>query len=119
MSKLLLNLRHVPDDEADEVRALLQEQGIEFYETQAGRWRMSLSGIWVQNDADFARAREHFDAYQKARTERMRSEHAQARERGEMPTLVDNLRSNPVGVIFSAIVIVALLALMSWPWWRF
>ena len=28
MSKLLLNLRNVPDDEADDVRAMLDENGI-------------------------------------------------------------------------------------------
>ncbi|MGH8025314.1 MAG: DUF6164 family protein, partial [Pseudoxanthomonas sp.] len=34
MAKLLLNLRNVPDDEADEVRAWLTESGMDFYETQ-------------------------------------------------------------------------------------
>ncbi|MCX7041690.1 MAG: DUF6164 family protein, partial [Gammaproteobacteria bacterium] len=32
MSKLLLNLRNVPDDEADDVRALLDAHGIAYYE---------------------------------------------------------------------------------------
>ena len=117
MSKLLLNMRHVPDDEADEVRALLREQGIEFYETQLGRWRISLAGIWVEN-ADYPRATLCFDAYQRERGERVRAEHAQARERGEMPTALDNLRQNPGGVLLAVAVIIGLLALMSWPWWR-
>ena len=56
MSRLLMNLRHVPDDEADEVRALLKEHGIGFYETQAGRWRISLAGIWVE-EPDYPAAR--------------------------------------------------------------
>jgi hypothetical protein len=33
MTTLLLNLRRVPDDEADEVRALLEQHQILFYET--------------------------------------------------------------------------------------
>lgn len=118
MSKLLLNLRHVPDDEADEVRALLHEQGIGFFETRAGRWRISLAGIWVE-DADFSRAREHLDAYERARSERVRAELAEARARGEAPSVLDNLRANPGGALLALIVIVAILALMAWPWWRF
>lgn len=31
MAKLLLNLRNVPDDEADDVRAMLEAHGIAFY----------------------------------------------------------------------------------------
>lgn len=118
MSRMLLNLRHVPDDEADDVRALLREHGIGFYETQAGRWRISLPGIWVE-DADHARAKIYFDAYQAERTQRMRAEQAQARERGELPTALDNLRQNPVGVLFAIAAIIGILALMFWPWWRF
>ncbi|MGD4884363.1 DUF6164 family protein, partial [Xanthomonas citri pv. citri] len=34
MAKLLLNLRNVPDDEADEVRALMREQRVQVYETR-------------------------------------------------------------------------------------
>jgi hypothetical protein len=36
MAKLLLNLRNVPDDEADDVRALLDEHDIAYYETSRG-----------------------------------------------------------------------------------
>ena len=38
MATLLFRLRHVPDDEADDVRALLEENGIDFYETTPGNW---------------------------------------------------------------------------------
>ena len=118
MGKLLLNLRHVPDDEADEVRALLRENDIGFYETRAGRWRISLAGIWVEKE-DYPRARLLFDAYQHERGERIRAEHAEARARGEMPTAWDNLRANPVGVLLQILVIIGLLVLMMWPWWKF
>lgn len=118
MSRILLNLRHVLDEEADEIRALLREHNISFYETQAGRWRISLAGIWVQ-DADYARARVHFDAYQKQRSERVRAELAEAKARGELPTAMDNLRENPFGVLIAVAAIIGILVLMFWPWWRF
>lgn len=118
MSRLLLNLRHVPEDEADDVRELLREHGIEFYETQLGRWRISLAGIWVGDD-DFVKAREHFAAYQRERLVRVRAEQAEERERGETPTFMDNVRQNPYGVLLAVAAIVGILALMLWPWWRF
>ncbi len=115
MSRLLLNLRQVPEDEADEVRALLNAHGIAFYETQAGRWNLSLPGLWVE-DADYAQARVHFDAYQRERLARARAEQAQARERGEVPGVWDNIRQNPVRVLLALAVIVGLLLLMMWPY---
>jgi hypothetical protein len=36
MSKLLIKLRHAPDDEIQEIHSLLQEHQIDFYETQIG-----------------------------------------------------------------------------------
>ena len=41
MSKMLLNLRNVPDDESDEVRAMLESSGIAWYETRPNRWGFS------------------------------------------------------------------------------
>ena len=47
MPKLLLNLRRATDDEADDVRALLDAQHIAFYETTPNLWGISAGGIWV------------------------------------------------------------------------
>jgi hypothetical protein len=41
MSKLLLNLKMVLDDEADDVRAMLEEHDIAYYETAPSRWGIS------------------------------------------------------------------------------
>src|SRR3546814_17481158 len=57
MAKLLLNLRHVSDDEADDVRAFLKTGGIAFYETQPSRWGISHGGIWVEDNAQVAEAK--------------------------------------------------------------
>jgi hypothetical protein len=46
MSKLLLNLRGVPDDEADDVRRFLGSRGISYYETPPSRWGTA-GGIWI------------------------------------------------------------------------
>ena len=76
MSKLLFKLRGVPDDEADEIRALLTEKQIEYYETSAGNWGISLPALWLQDDSRYSEAKELLDAYQIARTQRIRAEYA-------------------------------------------
>ena len=45
----LMNLRHVPDDEADEIRALFEEHGVRYYETPPSRWGISMGGFWVHD----------------------------------------------------------------------
>jgi hypothetical protein len=63
MAKLLLNLRHVPDDEAEEVRALLAAHGILCYETRPNRWGISAGGIWLRDNRDLERASQLLAAY--------------------------------------------------------
>ncbi len=41
MARLLFNLRNVPADEADEVRALLRAHGFAFHETPPSPWGIS------------------------------------------------------------------------------
>lgn len=41
MAKLLLNLRNVPDDEADDVRALMRDNLVQTYETRPSNWGIS------------------------------------------------------------------------------
>lgn len=99
MAKILFSLRNVPEDEADEVRALLTEHAVSFYETEAGNWGISTPAIWLSNAEDFGRVKPLLDAYQTARGERKRAEYAQLRARGEAKTWVTSLREQPVRFI--------------------
>ena len=49
MAQLVFRLKNVPEQEADDIRELLSEHDIEFYETSAGRWQISMAGIWVRD----------------------------------------------------------------------
>jgi len=95
MSKLLFNLRHVPADEADEVRALLDENGIEFYETFAGNWGISLPALWLRDEAQFASARQLLDDYQTQRRNNIQEEYESIKQRGEVKTTWDSFVENP------------------------
>ena len=66
MAILLFSLRGVPEDEVDEVRELLTEQNIDFYETSAGNWGMSMPALWLRDDAS-EKARYALNAYQQQR----------------------------------------------------
>ena len=100
MATLLFRLRHVPDDEAQEVRALLDEHGIDYYETEPGNWGISMPALWLRDASQFEQATGLLREYQQQRSERMQQEHAALRERGEAPTLLTSLRTQPARFVF-------------------
>ncbi len=115
MAKLLLNLRNVPDDEADDVRALLDDHHIEHYETPTGFWNISLGGIWVRDDATFAEAKRLMAEYQAQRGARVRAENEAARRDGTAGTFMTVLRNEPVRVVLAVLGIIFALALVVLP----
>jgi hypothetical protein len=74
MATLLMNLRNVPDDEAAEIRALLEANRIEFYETPVNRWGISAGGIWLVDGDSLEEARRLLADYQDERQRRARSQ---------------------------------------------
>ncbi len=115
MSKLLLNLRNVPDDEADDVRAMLDAKRIAYYETPPSFWGISSGGIWVRDDADFAEAKRAFDDYEQQRSDRVRAEYAAARRAGTAETFFSVLRADPLRVALALLGILLALALVALP----
>lgn len=115
MSRLLLNLRHVPDDEADDVRNLLDEAGIEWYETPIGRWGIGLGGIWVRDRSEHPRARELLRDYGRKRFEQARTDRAERARRGELESIVHRLFRDPVGVVLRLAAVAFIVFLMLYP----
>jgi hypothetical protein len=115
MSKLLMNLRNVPDDEADDVRSMLDEHRIAYYETQPSRWGISFGGIWVTEAADFAEAKRLMAAYQAQRQQRAREDHANAKRAGTAETFRSVLRAEPARVVLTVLGILFMLALLALP----
>jgi len=115
MAKLLLNLRHVPDDEADDVREMLDANGIVFYETKPGPWRISVGGIWISQDAAIVEAKRLMAEYQQARGARARAEYAAAVRDGTAETFWSQLREEPLRVLLTVVAIVLLLGLVALP----
>ena len=111
MSKLLFKLSNVPEDEAEDVRDILQKNELEFFETSAGNWGISLPAIWIQHSDDFARARQLINDYQVERSIRKREELALNRQRGEARTMWHTFRDNPLRFVAYMSVIGAVIFL--------
>jgi hypothetical protein len=99
MSKLLLNLRNVGDDEYHDVCTLLDQHRIAWYRTEPSPWGISNGGLWIREDDDHARARELMGTYQAQRSVRMRAEREQALQDGSAETFGSLLRRRPGFVV--------------------
>ena len=99
MAKILFRLNGVSDDEANDVRDLLNHNTIDFYDTSAGNWGVSMAAIWIKDEQQYQHARSLLDAYQNERAKRIREEFALQKHQGQHKTMFDTIRQNPVNVM--------------------
>ena len=79
MSRLLFKMRYVPQDEADDIRRLLENHDIDFFETFSGNWGISVPAIWLKHDGQFEAARILIDDYQEERIQRMQESYRETK----------------------------------------
>jgi len=115
MPTLLLNLRHVPDDEAEEVRAMLEANHIGYYETPPSRWGISMGGIWVRDADQAGHARRLLDEYQAARAQSARADYDARRRAGTAETLAGRFRRDPLRAVLFTAIAAALLCFIVYP----
>jgi hypothetical protein len=114
MAKIIFSLKYVEEDEANDIRSLLIENDIDFYETTAGRWQISLAAIWVRQDEDYQKARALIETDQKVRREAYQTNIPAI---GLLPSLWRQCRHNPVEFIFTLVAILFILGLSLLPFW--
>jgi hypothetical protein len=112
MSVLLFKLRDVPDEEADAVRALLEEHQFEIFETSAGRWQISIAAIWLRDEDDYDRARALLDDFQSDYVREVQAEYEAGVQAGDVDTFWHRLWWNPFRVVIY-LVVVGLIAYLS------
>lgn len=115
MSSLFFNLTGVPSDEADDVRALLNANGIAFYETHAGLLGISLPAIWLHDAEDMPAARLLFADYQLQRATQQRALYRQRKQQGLQPSFWSHNFKHPIRFI-SHVLISALIVYVSFHW---
>jgi len=115
MARLLFKLAQVPEDEAAEIRALLDEHQITYYETDAGFFRVGLDAIWLADSTQEERARELMRDYQTERCVRQQQNYAQLVEAGQVPSVWQHFCAQPVRFIAAAIAIIFVAGLTLIP----
>ena len=109
MAKLIFKLNSVPDDEANEIKNLLSDNSIEYYESPPGNWGISLHGLWLRDEDQYDIAKQLIEEYQVKRSERFKLETSQKRENGELETFIQRVLNNPLQFIMSMAIIAIIL----------
>lgn len=115
MAAKLFTLNGVPEDEAEEVRALLTANEIDFYETSAGHWGVSVAAIWLRDEQQREQARQLIAEYQRERSARAREEYARLQSEGRHRTILDLIRENPLRFAVYLVAVVAVIYLSTLP----
>ncbi len=115
MSVQLVNLRGVPDDEAQEIRVLLTSNGIDYYETPAGNWGISIPALWLNDEAQMEQAQRLLEQYQAKRYASARNTYEQAKGAGKSRSLFDVFKENPLRFIFYLVVILVVIYFSTMP----
>lgn len=95
----LFSLRGVPEDEAEEIRQLLKDHKIAYYETPAGNWGISIPAFWLRDELQLTTAKSLIDDYQQQRLQDARADYQQQKREGKLRTFFDELKSQPIKVI--------------------
>ena len=119
MPELLFNLRNVPDDEQAEVRQLLADNTIEFYETSAGFWGIGTVAIWLKTDRQLSQAKQLLHEYQITRQQAAQQAYSEAKANGEIKNVYQMFKQQPVTISVYLLIIAALLTFMLAPFVHF
>ena len=95
----LFSLRYVPEDEAQELRDLLKEHHIDFYESEPGNWGISAGAFWLRTDERLGEAKQLINSYQEQRAKIARQEYEELRRTGKHRTFLHIVREKPLQLI--------------------
>ncbi len=119
MSVMLFRLRGVAEDEAEDLRQILADNDIDFYETPADRWGVSMPGLWLRDESRLEQARSLIEQYQIDRSARVRHEHEQLRQQGKAETFFRRLKENPFMIVIYIIMLAFVLYFFLVPFLHF
>jgi hypothetical protein len=115
MPSLLIKLNNSPVDEVNEIQQLLEENAIDFYETDAGRWGVSVAGFWLRDNTQLERAHDLLHKYQQERAERVRGEYEARHLAGERDSILHRLFQAPLRVLLYLLAILTVIYLTLMP----
>ena len=96
MAIILFKLRFVPDDEAEDIREILDENAIDYYETSAGILGFSMPALWLKDESQLDKARQLIDDYQQQRQIRSQQEYTKQKQEGTARSFIDIFKESPL-----------------------
>ncbi len=118
MPALIFPLRHVPEDEAAEVRELFAQNGLETYETEPSPFGVHAGAIWLRDESDRERASLLLAEYQRER-ERACADKALAGSPGALASFVQFAQARPLAVLALSLALLSVLIVSAWPFFGF
>lgn len=115
MPVLLFRLNGVSEEEADEVRALLDTHSIHYYETTAGRWGVSMPGIWLPDEEQSSEAKALLQNYQAERFQRFNQEQHHLMQQSLASSLWTSFWKKPVRFTLVILAVLFVLGLSLYP----
>ena len=88
----LFSLRGVPEDEAEDIRQLLRNNDVDYYETPAGNWGISMPALWLRDESQLTTAKSLVDDYQQQRLQNARADYEQQKREGTHRTFFDEIK---------------------------
>ncbi|NVK38081.1 MAG: hypothetical protein HWE18_09170 [Gammaproteobacteria bacterium] len=115
MAALLLRLKNVPEDEYQDVCALLEKHDIAFYETNVGFWGVGMAAIWLQDKDQLAQAHDILNEYMQTRQASVQAEYEKAKQLGQVRTLLSTFLQQPITFVLYVAAILGILTLSLLP----
>ena len=109
MAVKLMNLRNVPTDELVDIYELLDSHAIEYYETSAGSFGISLAALWLRDESQLEQAKALLDEYAKQRFLTARTELQNLRDAGKARTFGDIAKENPLRFVLYIALVLAVI----------
>lgn len=100
MARIIFILRGVPEEEAEEIRSLLLDNHLDYYETSSGNWGISMPALWIKNEADFPRAESLLNQFHQERERQQKEKYIALKKAGQNKTIVDEFVQRPIRFIF-------------------
>jgi hypothetical protein len=115
----IFSLKNVPDDELEEIRELLTEHKVDYYETPGGNWGVSMPAIWINDDNQSEQVKLLIDQYQQSRSARVREEYNKLKREGKHQTFIEKVVSDPIRSIIYILIALGLIYFSTKPFMTF
>lgn len=111
----LMSLRAVPEDELEEICALLDQNNITHYVAEPGNWMISAGAIWLTDQEQLPQAHALLNVYQQQRSQKAQEEYRQSRLNAQQKSMLERIIDNPLRFIGYLAIIIFILYITIMP----